>query len=367
MEGSLSPGQIETLSELGRTLLRSGLPDFFSIYGFDYDRLSALQFDLSLIPSSLRPLLQFTLFSEDIDRANLLAFIPENCLETLKNLGIAEEMEGRVRLVGLRLVYHLGVFVFCQPKMKTAHLYYGEDSLALGRALLGANGTVLDLCAGVGTQGILCAKTSKRVTSVEAEYRCAYLFWVNAALNDVYDKVNLQLSDIRNADLGANSFDYICCNPPLLPVPNEVLYPTVGDGGIDGLLIIKELFPISAKCLSYKGSCRAIGTVLGTEKEPFLDPLSYLAKEYELTARIILIGREPLRKGSRMLHALVSTAAAFNNLPYCDLIQAFSNHYEKQRATHLYSYLIIINNARSSLDKFEVINYVWRHSHFWTV
>jgi hypothetical protein len=111
--------------------------------------------------------------------------VVEVCLEK----SLFQAHNGGLTLGGYKLVNHFGTAVFCERLHPNVRFYYGDDSAALGRLLTQARGSVLDLCAGVGTQGLVCAPTAQRVVSVEKQESAAWLYRLNAAVNGVHDRM----------------------------------------------------------------------------------------------------------------------------------------------------------------------------------
>jgi SAM-dependent methyltransferase len=265
--------------------------------------------------------------------------LPLEIVSTLGELGLPSEY---------RLVNHLGLFLFCQTLSPSAKLYYGNDSLALSRLLVGAEGRVLDLCTGPGTQALVCAQTAGFVTAVDVEPLAEKVFWINAELNGLSEKVEFLLGDLLEPVAGLQ-FDRICCNPPFMPVPPDVRYPRFADGGPDGLAVVRRLLVALPEVLAPGGQCHVVGAVLGTSDGPDLSTLEGMAA----TARLRLTLSSPTCEelDDAMLASCAATTVA------CDhpagVQQAFRDHWAGLGATRIYYFLLTATHASRPTVYFE--------------
>ena len=276
------------------------------------------------------------LFGEgkDVERRDFEACVPNELLSTVEALGLVNRIGDRVA-PAYRLVFHLGLWLFCEKVSPSAKFYYGYDSIQLSRMLVGAKGSVLDLCSGVGTQALVCARTAARVTAVEIEPLAAKLFWVNAAMNGLSDKVELINGDLLGPVAG-RSFDVISCNPPFMPVPPGVRYPRFADGGGDGLGIVRRLMAGLPEALAPGGRCEAIGAVLGNGEGPDLAAFKEMAADSSLAIIVDCRTREELEgKTMKQLVGIVMEGGAGE-----DVERAFRSHFASLGATHLYCFLL---------------------------
>lgn len=237
----------------------------------------------------------------------------------------------------LRLVSHLGLLLFCQTLSPAAKLYYGDDSLALSRLLLPVEGRVLDLCTGPGTQALVCARTATSVTAVDVEPLAEKVFWINAELNGLTDKVEFLIGDLLEPVAG-RQFDRICCNPPFMPVPPGIRFPAYADGGPDGLAIVRRLLAGLPDALAPDGLCQVVGSVLGNSDGPDLSSLETAAAEAHLKMTISCPSCEEL--DAAMLASCAATA-----MDSTDVKQAFREHYARLGATHIYYFLLSASHA----------------------
>jgi methylase of polypeptide subunit release factors len=209
--------------------------------------------------------------------------------------------------------------------------------------LVGVKGSVLDLCSGVGTQALVCARTAARVTAVEIEPQAAKLFWVNAATNGLSDKVELINGDLLGPVAG-RSFDVISCNPPFMPVAPGVVYPRFADGGGDGLKFVRRLMAGLPKALAPGGRCEVIGAVLGNGEGPELAAFKEMAASASLSIVIDCRACEELE--GKTLEQLVGMAMEGSEE---DVKAAFRRHFASLKATHLYLFLLHASRAPSPM------------------
>lgn len=270
----------------------------------------------------------------------LQSCVPPELISTLEALGLVNRSGDTVTAGEYRLVYHLGLFLFCQTLTPSAKLYYGNDSVALSRLLLPAEGRVLDLCAGVGAQALVCAQTATSVTAVEMEPLAERVFRINAELNGLSEKVEFLIGDLFEPVAG-RQFDRICCNPPFMPVAPGIRYPAFADGGPDGLAIVRRVLAGLPEVLAPNGLCHIVGSVLGNSEGPDLSSLERLAAEAQLKMTISCPTCEEL--DAAMLASCAATAMGCEGGG--DVRQAFRDHYARLGATHIYYFLLSASRA----------------------
>jgi methylase of polypeptide subunit release factors len=242
-----------------------------------------------------------------------------------------------------RLVSHLGLWLICETVSPTAKFYHGNDSIELSRVLEGVEGDVLDLCSGVGAQALACAQTAARVTAVEIEPLAAKLFWANAEINGLSDRVELLNGDLLGPVAGRR-FDTIACNPPFMPVPPGLPYPRYADGGGDGLEIVRRLMAGLPDALAPGGRCEVIGAVLGTSDGPDLAPFKQMAVDSSLAITVDCRTCEEL-EGKAMRQAVGTAMQGHQE----EIERAFRDHFANLGATHLYCYLLHAERAETPM------------------
>jgi methylase of polypeptide subunit release factors len=199
-----------------------------------------------------------------------------------------------------------------------------------------------NLLAEVGLDRVLIRDPA--VARLEIAGRAAKLFWANAAMNGLADKVELINGDLLEPVAG-RKFDLISCNPPFMPVPPGVRYPRFADGGSDGLAIVRRLMAGLPEVLNPDGRCEVVGAVLGTRESPDLAPFKKMAADSSLAIIIDCRTREELE--GKTMKQLVGVAMKADSEQ--DIEHAFRSHFASLNATHLYCFLLHALRAPSPM------------------
>lgn len=258
----------------------------------------------------------------------LLPFIDPLC-----ELGILQRLEaGTVRMPDMTFSHMLGLWLFLQREVGNPSAYFGDDTIGLAcrvRAPIG--GTSLDFCAGPGTQGLIASRTAKRVTLVETNPVAAAIARLNVAANRA-SNVTVLWADLATCKF-SDQFDHVTANPPLLPVPQDLDYPFVGNGGEDGLSVTRKILARLPELLKPTGRAQIIGVGLGSDKHlSFLEPLQDAASQFGLGVIVTVVGRVPVAPGTPYFDGLVQTVVSTSQV-------------EAARASASYSELILRNEA----------------------
>jgi len=287
-----------------RSLLASHNIDVLlaSYIGAD-ERLASLRLHSDFIDKNRSDLIALLFLNEQVSTSALEKFLSHDDFSQLSGL---LHIEGGTASLGvLRLIYQRGAFILCHTKVANGFAYHGADSRALGRITERCRGVILDMCAGVGTQGIPLAMAGSEVVFVDSNTDCEPLFWFNAELNGVVERVKFKCVPVSQVD---GTFDWIICNPPLLPVPPNLPFCFAGDGGPNGQRVLVELLREANRLLCMDGRLRFICTVLGTERNPDLSELDYYATEAALSLDLIVTSRTSLYPGEPMFEGFVGTS-----------------------------------------------------------
>jgi methylase of polypeptide subunit release factors len=266
--------------------------------------------------------------------------VSKDLISMLEAFGLLQRNGGLIAAGGFQLVDHMGLFLFCEKVSPSARLYYGQDSLVLSHQLLSAEGQVLDLCAGVGAQALVCARTAASVTAVDKETLAEGVFWINAELNGLSHRVEYLIGDLFEPIMGRR-FDLICCNPPFMPVPPGVRFPLFADGGPDGLAIVRRLLTGLPEVLAPNGRCHVVGAILGDSEGPQPGCFQQLAAEANLEIRITCLYSEELDVA--MLASCAGTAVAGDGGE--DTTEVFRDHFARLGATRLYYFHLTATHA----------------------
>ena len=209
-------------------------------------------------------------------------------------------------------------------------VYIGSDSLRLAENIVFRRGAaVLDLCSGTGIQGLLAAKSARRVISVEMNERAVPVTRFNIRLNHLEDIVELRQGDLYDVLGPGEKFDFIYANPPFIPMVDKVSYPLCGAGGEDGRLVLDRIVEGLPRFLRPGGEVIIFCECLGNEKEVFFDKaLEKLLQEQQWRGLCLRCGR--LAKEFQ-IEKLASLTKLFN--------ETFDEENFKQRMEEVYDRL----------------------------
>jgi methylase of polypeptide subunit release factors len=364
---SLADGRaIEALKRLPRILAREGYPDVYTLYGPLNARNDAWRRDLHLLPETLQTLFKLFLLGLEVPVQSLKKILAEWEIEALTELSILLPGARGVHTGSLALISAYGYFVFAQRPTVDPIVYFGEDSAAFAAHLMPApGGLCLDLCAGPGTQSLLCSSRAGRVVAVEINPVAASHAELNVVMNDREDKIEVRLGDLYAAVEGLQ-FDYICANPPLLPFPPSLPYPFIGHGGSDGLDVTRRILNGISKALKPDGVCQIIGSCLGNDEGPLCEEeLRNLAIENSWNVRMIVPSALALRRSSTMFEGLAWTCATAAGLPLEQVTTIFEAHLAEIGATQLDLFFLII--SKGAEPDFSMTKHYRERSGFWFI
>jgi release factor glutamine methyltransferase len=275
-------------------------------------------------------------FGETVESEVIYRVCPVEPIKALERLGILQWSDSNLGAGDFRLVYHLGLYLFCHRTSADAVFYYGTDSIALSRILTPVSGSVLDLCAGVGAQALFCARSASSVTAVEIEPSAEPVFWINCTMNGLEAKnVEFLCGDLFSAVPG-RKFDRICANPPFLPVPTSIRFPRYAGGGSEGLDIVRRVLEGLPSYLSSSGECHIIASALGNSGGPNLSSLRDLPVSANLEINVSCYSYEELNEDTVSLFA----ASALDCMDGGGAREAYRRHFRQLNATNLYYFVL---------------------------
>lgn len=223
-------------------------------------------------------ILSFLLLGEPIKRKYLDSQLSSECIEYFYATEILNQDEEDYWLNNFVLTSYMNCYFFvstpffyptCKNKMPCP--YIGRDTFWLTRAIVNrVHGRVLDLCTGSGIQAIISAKVASEVYAVDIDEKVLEIARLNSFLNRVNDKITFLHGDLYKPVKDKGQFDFILSNPPFIPIPNEVNYPVSGDGGEDGLTVVRKIYLGYNNFLFENGQGFMIGQAIGTEESIFM-------------------------------------------------------------------------------------------------
>ncbi len=222
---------------------------------------------------------------------------------------LTERMGWSVRLAW-SLLPVFGYWLFFQKPTRNPALYFGDDSVALAcRIRPRHGGSTLDLCAGPGIQSLVASGISGSVTAVEINPAAAEIAKLNVMINRRDDRISVLTGDLYEPLSPDLRYDHVVANPPLLPVPRNMQYPFVGDGGPDGLTVTRRILSGLPTRLHPAGTAQIIGTCLSDGILPFAaDEMAEWTRRTDMDLRMTVAAHVPLSPGTPMFQGLVETA-----------------------------------------------------------
>ncbi|HLI76077.1 MAG TPA: methyltransferase, partial [Acidobacteriaceae bacterium] len=228
-----------------RYLSSTGYRMFHSAFGDGNHDFSGWAQNVEKLADPLRGLVELFLLRQALDVERVHAVLGREFTEALLAEGVLLQGNGLIRTPGLILISFRSL-VFFHEYTQRSNIYFGADSVALGVYQQPAYmGRTLDLCSGTCIQAMISAQHGSRAFAVEINPRATKLAAVNLRLNNLQDKVEIHNEPLESfAAHVKSSFDLITFNPPLLPVPEVIDYPFVGDGGGDALDVTRRVLAL---------------------------------------------------------------------------------------------------------------------------
>jgi 2-polyprenyl-3-methyl-5-hydroxy-6-metoxy-1,4-benzoquinol methylase len=278
-----------------------------------------------------------------------IGFLPTDCRNGLFAEGIllADE-EGTVRTP-----FRVGVLDdllilsedFSDPGRS---VYFGEDSEFYANMLEICGGArCLDLCTGTGVQALVSlSRGAAYVDAVDINPRALHIADLNARLNGLRSRITLYEGDMFTPLSADQRYDRITCNPPLLPIPTEISYPLVGDGGTDGLAFIRTILSQLAERLADAGKCLLLGlsTVDGiSDVERLCDEWCQPPFGYSL----YLLARQEMQDYSRSVAATIQLLYPDENP--IRVGRAMKKTYRELGKTDVVSYYLVVRRGEKGV------------------
>ena len=128
------------------------------------------------------------------------------------------------------------------------------------RQSLKPGGRCLDLCSGPGLQALGASALAAAVDAVEVNPVAMALAELNVTMNRREAQISVHLGSLYRPVQGL-VYDNVIANPPFLPVPDSINYPFVGDGGPDGLRVVRKILAGLPDALALDGLAQIICAV----------------------------------------------------------------------------------------------------------
>ncbi len=324
-----------------------------------YNKLEVLSTVLNDLHQQLINLLVLGKPVEIKDVENL---IESSIIDDFINCGILEKTENKIQSTKYVIIsvydnYIVTDIPYLYPtcKDKVAAIYIGADSYRLMTHMVKNNyNNALDLCSGSGIQGFVLARYSKKVVCVEIQKEASVAIKFNSILNDIEDKIDVRQGSLFDVIEENEKFDYVVSNPPFIAVPENVEYPIPGDGGPDGMDIIRIMLEKLDHHLCENGRATFTFEALGNhEKMFFSDELESYGKSNNIDVMITQHARSQIDFQTKIISKY--TSQSYKNTDEKDLYNQWNELYKGLGAEFLYS--ITLNLQKSIKNpSFNIIN-----------
>jgi SAM-dependent methyltransferase len=161
----------------------------------------------------------------------------------LVDAGLATSGDGAYHAGRWRLSAFAGLLIAADRDYGTEYeVHLGEDSLRFAQAVLAAapRGAVLDVGSGSGVSTAAAARTAGSVRAIDVLPDAVEATALTCALNPGGAEATAEVRNFTDVDLA--EFDHVIVNLPGVPVPAGMPYPTAGNGGPDGLDLIRTFW-----------------------------------------------------------------------------------------------------------------------------
>lgn len=268
----------DTLDDMQYELLYGFIVNQGELYVNPFHDFYSMRSEMKKFDSEIQEYLSFFALGEAIAKHSLERILPLSVINYLYNIEIMNQDNDSYWLNSYVLIPYCNCYFFAStvhyyPTCQSPYPqpYIGLDSYWLSRVIVNRlHGEVLDLCTGSGIQAILAAKTAKKVVAVDIDASALEFAKFNAYLNEVNEIIEFREGDLYTTLQEDEKFDYILSNPPFIPIPEEMMFPICGNGGIDGKKIVNRIMEGYNTYLKDGGRGIMIGQCLGNKTSSFL-------------------------------------------------------------------------------------------------
>ncbi|MGW9531208.1 methyltransferase [Paenibacillus terrae] len=339
-----------------------------------WQTFETLKYGLSMLENKTRSdVFKLLLLGENISEKESDICLGMPIKEDLLDIGILKRKEnGTIQTDGYSLLSICDRYLFVglpyyYPTCinKDPDVYIGPDTYKLSRIIPSKNvESMVDLCSGSGIQAILGANFSKKSIGVEINPLVVPVTRLNVMLNDLEEKIEIKEGNLYEP-LKGMTFDLITSNPPFIPVPDHLEFSLAGDGGNDGLNIVKEIIKGYKLHLNVDGYGVMIGEAIGNEQGPFLTRLldEELGKCFD--TKLFLSGRIHIDSQIKTVSSLNTLLKKNPNVNSSEIENIWRANYRKLNATYYYTFSLKTKKLDSESGGMEVINVFnkWTLSH----
>ncbi|AEY67198.1 methyltransferase [Clostridium sp. BNL1100] len=307
---------------------------------------------LSDVTSDDRCIVEFFLLGYAKEKDDMLRILGRDNYEFLLDTGFACEKEKVIEPEGFAILPIGELFLivslpscYKNAKQRISDIYIGSDSTKLMKYIKkGKYDAVLDLCAGSGVQGLNTANYANKIVEVELNETAYNAALLNGKINGIsQDKYEVRKGDLYQVI--SEKFDCIISNPPFVPVPKDITFPLCGDGGEDGLDIVRTIVGGFEKFLKPSGKAYMVLECIGDEKGPYVvDCMTQVLKKG--TINVSLINRQQIEFQA---DASAKIAISIYDDPqnYEMYYNAWMDMFKRTKATYIYPVVVeYVNNGK---------------------
>ncbi|MDR1266723.1 MAG: methyltransferase [Propionibacteriaceae bacterium] len=237
-------------------------------------------------------ILRLFVYGDSVAISDLPSQISEGLTPLVKSGFCTTNLDGRFQLSNLTVTRVQGLWYFYQFPTPEMTLYFGDDTLSLINRLPSCVGAALDLCSGPGAIGLTLAQRGAIVTAGEINPIALELSTINAAMNGLSEVYRPRLGNLLDVVEPNELFDVVAWNPPLVPVPPNLSYPFVGDGGLDGMTVTWRVLSQVGDVLTDRGRAQTLGVTLASDGRMLaLHKLEEVARKQKLSIHVTVTGR----------------------------------------------------------------------------
>lgn len=256
----------------------------------------------------------------------------------------------RVSTRGLQVVSRLGQYFVVSTSRAypgfdpaNAGVYLGPESYTLANYLqrragsLPSSGHALDLCTGSGIAGQSLAAIRRGLvwTGVELSESAVEAATFNALLNETGDRFTTIAGDLY-APVAGQRFGLIVANPPFVPVPFGIDFPVYGDGGEDGLTVLRPMIAGLGAHLTPPGRAVIYAEGLGDARGPFVLEMLEEAASTGLTIGLTVLSTLTIEQALFVMGRTLSVQTPSR----LDQLSAWQDLFARQHATRYDKFVI---------------------------
>ncbi len=305
------------------------------------------------LPRKKQMIFQLFYLGKKIPYSKVVYFIERYLIDELVKIRLLDIEKDLVKSNGFSIVpYRNSFFVvdlcYISPNAlrRAPEAYLGADSYICANyhIIPSSKDTILDLCCGPGFQMILALGNARSCIGVEINPFAQKVCEFNLSLNQVQDRAKVMSGNLY-APIKDVKFSIIYANPPFIPVPSGIEYPIPGDGGEDGMNVLKKIygsmdrhFLSEARSIVY---CEALGN---EENIFFFDWLRKVSQKNKWGIEVFVLGKVYYLEQIRRVAQLVLNT--YDNLNKEILINKWLDYYQKTNPDAKYLYSLIIKTYK---------------------